>query len=132
MKDKCVPHYFFGERKNLLNGDIVENTEQEKSLLETKTTIMLDGIKRMKDTKYLVHKVILFCSINFMDFQWPLIHSGYSLYSSALVTSFFDGLLQAIQDGSENLTPYVIKHREVMMQLIEFAPRKYGCISVSV
>eukprot|EP00091_Calanus_sinicus_P013335 TRINITY_DN29623_c0_g1_i1.p1 TRINITY_DN29623_c0_g1~~TRINITY_DN29623_c0_g1_i1.p1 ORF type:complete len:184 (+),score=40.40 TRINITY_DN29623_c0_g1_i1:68-619(+) len=58
LKDKCIPHYFFGKRKNLLHGDLIENTKEEMSVLDGKCKMMLDGIGRLKNNKYLLERII--------------------------------------------------------------------------
>ena len=124
LADRCVPHYFFGKRKNLLHGDMVENTESERNLLESKCKMMLDGIMKMKENNFFFEMIISATNpnIQLLDFQWS---NETSLFNESLVMSFSD-LIRSVKNGDKNLKSKLINHHQVMMKLIESAPRKYG------
>ena len=124
LRKKCVPHYFFGERKNLLHGDIIEGTENENKLMETKCNTMLKGLEQFKNKDLFEHMIVssIYPEICLLDFQWDC---GTDLYQKVLIESYM-ALAMSILTKSADIKEKMMAHHKVMVNLIQFADRKYG------
>ena len=112
----CVPHYFFGKRKNLLAGDI--NQETDSTDTKNLNDLCNNMLKEVEEMKANLLAPLLACVVHGkLDYQWD---SGSGLTAIKLLETFAG---VAKEDFSKT---DVIKHHQMMIELIKNAPRMYG------
>ena len=113
LRDRCVPHYFFGYKKNLIAGDIrMDRGDRRKMTL--KCVNMLIHLRHLRAT---IFHALFGCLTNeLLDYQWK---------DPKLVRSFCEMAKKSKKD-KRAFKSAVIAHHKVMIRLIKEASRKYG------
>ena len=114
LRDRCVPHYFFGYKKNLIAGDIkMDRADRRKMTL--KCVNMLIHLRHLRANMY---PALLSCMLNeLLDYQWTDEPDLGRSFSEMVTTGKMD---------KTALKTAVIEHHKTMVRLIKEAPRKYG------
>ena len=114
LRERCVPDYFFGYKKNLIAGDIkMDRADRRKMTL--KCVNMLIHLKHLRAN---IYSALLSCLLNeLLDYQWTA--------EPDLGTTFSE-IVTASKVDEKALKSAVAAHHKTMIRLIKDAPRKYG------
>ena len=118
LKEKCVPHYFFGYKKNLLAGDIQMDKRDHRKM----TIKCLNMIIHIRHLRANIFPALICCMRDeLFDYQWTNDNPD-------LLKSFCE-LVKAFKNNNEYdetlFNSAVIEHHQTMIHQIKDAPRKY-------
>ena len=133
LKDSCIPHYFFGTKKNLIAGDYSFDTQEEGECLKQKMEKYHTCIKQLRCHNKILELIQFGLIQNIFDFQWNI---NSSLCDKEMLLSFIEMMLLetpsdfVLDDQTMILTntwkKKLAEHLHQMIRVIKHGPRSYG------